>query len=208
MLPRKSNAVYCILCRYTLSDEQLYKDVDSLLDGVQDILSRLQPLRPDAFVPPETPGAPSGCHQPANPSEHDVAGPDPSGVLRAPPTPNLGVAIMEGLPPNGNGLADIDAGEQYLGGGSEQKTLSGGVELMVPLLELWDGVCGLFTGRPKPSHWVATLLRVCKLFPPEVRTSSGNLAKVPPTASPSLFDRLTLQAWLWYSLLFDEARHF
>lgn len=32
--------------------------------------------------------------------------------------------------------------------------------LLAPVLLLWDGVCWLFSGKAKPSGWVALLLKV------------------------------------------------
>lgn len=32
--------------------------------------------------------------------------------------------------------------------------------LLAPLLLLWDGVCWLFSGKAKPSGWVALLMKV------------------------------------------------
>lgn len=52
------------------------------------------------------------------------------------------------------------------------------VELLVPLLELWDGVCCLFAEAKKPSAWLAQLLRALKQFPEDARAQAAALAKV------------------------------
>lgn len=160
------------ICRYTPSDEQLYKDVDALLDGIQDVVSRLQPLRPLAFAAPET--LPGGVGLVVAAPEHQNNA-----------SPRVVSSRQLILDPNN----EIRSGSR-----AAPETLLGGVGLLVPLLELWDGVCGLYMGRPKPSHWVAILLRIAKLFPPDVRESSGKLAQVRTTAFPirlSLFARQT-----------------
>ena len=40
------------------------------------------------------------------------------------------------------------------------------------LLEFFDGVCWLMKGRPKPSNWVACLLKTAKLFTMETRVAA------------------------------------
>lgn len=58
-----------------------------------------------------------------------------------------------------------------------QKQLITRPEQLTSLLEFWDGVCHLFTGRAKPSHWVANLLRALKLFTASTREQAVSKAE-------------------------------
>lgn len=49
---------------------------------------------------------------------------------------------------------------------------------LVPLLELWDGVCCLFEHTSKPSNWLNHLLRAAKLFTSEIRAVAASHAQV------------------------------
>jgi hypothetical protein len=49
---------------------------------------------------------------------------------------------------------------------------------LVPLLELWDGVCCLFLGRAKPAPWVNLIMRAAKAFTPEQRGAAAEAAEV------------------------------
>lgn len=49
-------------------------------------------------------------------------------------------------------------------------------EQLVSLLEFWDGVCHLYSGKAKPSHWTAQLLKTMKWFTPEARIQAANKA--------------------------------
>ena len=44
------------------------------------------------------------------------------------------------------------------------------------LFEFWDGVCHLYIGKAKPTHWVARLLKCLKLFTPEARLQAVSRA--------------------------------
>lgn len=46
------------------------------------------------------------------------------------------------------------------------------------LLEFWDGICHLYTGKAKPSHWVGHLLRTLKLFTSEARIHAAGTARI------------------------------
>ena len=61
--------------------------------------------------------------------------------------------------------------------------------LLVPLLRLWDGVCWLYSGRAKPSAWVALLLRLAKLFSPEAREAAAAAAEPWVSSGPMLAAR-------------------
>ena len=56
--------------------------------------------------------------------------------------------------------------------------------LFQPLLQLWDGVCHLYSGRAKPQAWVALLLRLAKLFSPEARAAAAAAAAPALTSGP------------------------
>ncbi len=56
--------------------------------------------------------------------------------------------------------------------------------LFQPLLQLWDGVCHLYSGRAKPQAWVALLLRLGKLFSPEARGAAAQAAAPALTSGP------------------------
>ncbi|CAL8468043.1 g7582 [Coccomyxa elongata] len=64
---------------------------------------------------------------------------------------------------------------------------------LVPLLELWDGVCCLFEHTSKPSNWLNHLLRAMKLFTAEMRADAASHARVSSKA-------MTSAAHLWGSL--------
>lgn len=49
---------------------------------------------------------------------------------------------------------------------------------LVPVLELWDGVCCLFEKGAKPANWLGHVLRALKLFSAESRTDAVSLAEV------------------------------
>ena len=51
-------------------------------------------------------------------------------------------------------------------------------EQLTCLLEFWDGVCHLYTGKAKPSHWVANLLKTLKLFTPFAREQAVSKADI------------------------------
>ena len=51
---------------------------------------------------------------------------------------------------------------------------------LVPLLELWDGVCWLFENGAKPASWLGHVLRALKLFSAEVRSDALRQAEVRP----------------------------
>ena len=46
-------------------------------------------------------------------------------------------------------------------------------EQLASLLEFWDGVCHLFAGKAKPSHWVSHLFKTLKLFTSEARVQAA-----------------------------------
>ena len=48
--------------------------------------------------------------------------------------------------------------------------------LLGPVLTLFDGICLLFAGKPKPTAWVAIVLRCGKLFTPEARLAAAEAA--------------------------------
>ncbi len=54
---------------------------------------------------------------------------------------------------------------------------------LVPLLELWDGVCCLFEHTSKPSNWLNHLLRAVKLFTAEMRAEAASHARVKTASS-------------------------
>ena len=56
--------------------------------------------------------------------------------------------------------------------------------LLVPLLLLWDGICHLFAGRPKPSGWVAMVLKGAKLFSTEAREAAAAAVEGQVTSQP------------------------
>ena len=50
--------------------------------------------------------------------------------------------------------------------------------LMVPLLELWDGICGCWQGKPKPGAWTKFVFKVAKGFEPDARARAADAAEV------------------------------
>lgn len=62
--------------------------------------------------------------------------------------------------------------------------------LLQPLLQLWDGICHLYSGRAKPAAWVALLLRCCKLFAPEARAAAADAAAAVGQASSGPMQRV------------------
>ncbi len=49
---------------------------------------------------------------------------------------------------------------------------------LTSLLECWDGICHLYSGKAKPSHWVADLLKTLKLFTAEARILAASAAEI------------------------------
>ena len=49
---------------------------------------------------------------------------------------------------------------------------------LVPLLELWDGVCCLFEKGAKPANWLGHVLQALKLFTAEARADAVSHAQV------------------------------
>ena len=49
---------------------------------------------------------------------------------------------------------------------------------LMSVLELWDGICHLYTGKTKPGHWISQLLKALKLFTPEARRQAANHAEI------------------------------
>ena len=50
--------------------------------------------------------------------------------------------------------------------------------LLVPLLELWDGICACWQGKPKPAGWTKSLFKVMKGFEPDARAQAADAAEV------------------------------
>ena len=44
------------------------------------------------------------------------------------------------------------------------------------MLEYWDGICHMYTGKAKPSHWIAHVLKALKWFTVEARTTAASNA--------------------------------
>jgi hypothetical protein len=59
------------------------------------------------------------------------------------------------------------------GGGVGQE-----IELLVPILELWDGICGCWQGKPKPAAWSSLIFKTAKGFPPDARERAAGAAQV------------------------------
>lgn len=57
------------------------------------------------------------------------------------------------------------------------KQLISQTQQLTCLLEFWDGVCHMYTGKAKPSHWIAILLKVLKWFTVEARGSAASIAE-------------------------------
>ena len=55
--------------------------------------------------------------------------------------------------------------------------LNGDPQHLACMFEFWDGVCHLYTGKTKPSHWVSQLLKASKLFLPEARANAARKAR-------------------------------
>ncbi|KAL0027912.1 hypothetical protein WJX79_002394 [Trebouxia sp. C0005] len=49
---------------------------------------------------------------------------------------------------------------------------------LTSLLEFWDGICRLYTGKAKPSHWIGHLLKTLKLFTAEARIHAASTAEI------------------------------
>eukprot|EP00887_Chlorella_sp_A99_P006571 scaffold3.g6571.t1 len=79
------------------------------------------------------------------------------------------------------------------GGGAAAAPPLADPSLLLPLLRLWDGACCLFAGRPKPSGWVALVLKTAKLFTPEARAEAATA--LAPTSAP-----VQAAARLWEAL--------
>ncbi|KAL4859226.1 Acyl-coenzyme A oxidase [Chlorella vulgaris] len=52
------------------------------------------------------------------------------------------------------------------------------------LLLLWDGVCQLFSGKAKPSGWVALLVKAAKLFSAQTRVAAAEAVRGRVSSSP------------------------
>lgn len=55
---------------------------------------------------------------------------------------------------------------------------------LTALLLLWDGVCHLFSGKAKPSGWVALLLKAAKLFSAQTRVAAAEAVRGRVSSSP------------------------
>ena len=89
----------------------------------------------------------------------------------------LGECFLAGL------IALAQQQQQLDGSGATAEPLCD-PDLLVPLLLLWDGICHLFAGRPKPSGWVATVLRAAKLFSAEAREAAAAAVEGRVTSQP------------------------
>ena len=58
----------------------------------------------------------------------------------------------------------------------QAKQLIGQSEQLSCMLEYWDGICHMYTGKAKPSHWIAQLLKALKFFTCEARASAASNA--------------------------------
>jgi len=54
-------------------------------------------------------------------------------------------------------------------------------EQFVPLLELWDGICGCWHGKPKPAAWRSLVFKVAKSLEPDTRGRAAEAAEVAPS---------------------------
>ena len=52
------------------------------------------------------------------------------------------------------------------------------------LLQLWDGICCLFSAQAKPRHWQQQLLKALKLFTAETRSTAADRVLVRPPSPP------------------------
>ena len=58
----------------------------------------------------------------------------------------------------------------------QSQQLIGHTQQLISMLEFWDGICHMYTGRAKPSHWIAHVLKALKLFTVEARASAASNA--------------------------------
>ena len=61
------------------------------------------------------------------------------------------------------------------GAGSEEL---GDSSLLVPILELLDGICCYFSEKSKPTAWITILLKAAKMFSSKARADAALTAKV------------------------------
>lgn len=67
---------------------------------------------------------------------------------------------------------------QYLQRRENPKYVLDESSLLTPILELWDGACCCWSGKPKPGLWTGMVIRTAKLFTPEARAQAATLAQV------------------------------
>lgn len=65
---------------------------------------------------------------------------------------------------------------KYLAQRAPEQGLPG--EVLVPVLELWDGVCWYWSGRSKPGSWLSALLKTARLFSAAARSEAASTAQV------------------------------
>ena len=58
----------------------------------------------------------------------------------------------------------------------QSQQLIGHTQQLTCMLEYWDGICHMYTGKAKPSHWIAQVLKTLKLFTVEARASAASNA--------------------------------
>ena len=167
-------------CRYTSADGELYKDVEGVLEAYCAALTALHDKLGRPLPGPGQPQQPPAPRTHGNELKHEQ-----QENLQPQPLPLEEGCSHEQQSQQQQQQEDRQQQQQQKledRCNHEQQIQQQQVKLLVPVLELWDGVCCLFAAAKKPSGWLAQLLRALKLFPEEARALAASSAKVCPSS--------------------------